>query len=153
MTVSFKSPALAAPKRQHFDLEIDAHKAVLRFTLHGRPLVHDPRPQEDRPPLLSHEGARASSVSADEGFADSPWFAFWAEDCAFPVFHVIRAQSWEDAYEVFCEQEADRGHYLIQEGDPDYSEDDGHWTGDGRRVDTECFQGAEVTLASVEVLP
>lgn len=66
-------------------------------------------------------------------------FLFYCEDCFDPAVWAIVAQSWEDAYERFCEVQADLGHYLISDDDPDYSDDDGTLTGDGRRVDSSCF--------------
>lgn len=67
-------------------------------------------------------------------------YIFYCEDCFDPSLWAIVAQSWEDAYDRFCEVQADLGHYLIDDDDPDYGPDDGTWTGDGRRVDSECFQ-------------
>jgi hypothetical protein len=88
------------------------------------------------------------SASYDD---DDPWFAFWVADCFDPSIHVIRAPSFETAYEVFCEREADRGFYLIRDGDPDYDDDAGTWTGDGRRVDSEPFQGRELDAPTIKV--
>lgn len=81
-----------------------------------------------------------SSLTLNDSWDDEPIFVFFVEDCAFPIFHAIQAASWENAYEDFCEQEADRGHYLIKDDDPDYGLDDGTWTNDGRRVDSSAFQ-------------
>ena len=81
-----------------------------------------------------------SSLTLNDAWPEEPIFIFYVEDCAWPSFHAIQAASWEDAFEDFCEQEADRGHYLIKDGDPDYAEDDGHYCDDGRRVDSESFQ-------------
>jgi hypothetical protein len=81
-----------------------------------------------------------SSLTLNESWPEEPVWIFYVEDCAFPSFHAIQAATWEDAYEDFCEQEADRGHYLIKDDDPDYGPDDGHYCDDGRRVDSESFQ-------------
>lgn len=34
---------------------------------------------------------------------DSPWFAFWEEDCMSPPISVVRASSFEAAYEDFLD--------------------------------------------------
>ena len=90
-----------------------------------------------------------SSLTLNYSWPDEPIFVFYVADCAWPTLHAIQAASWENAYEDFCEQEADRGHYLIKDGDPDYGPDDGTWTDNGRRVDSESFQALSDTFRVV----
>ena len=87
-----------------------------------------------------------SSVDTEVSYgSDDAWFAFFAEDCFDPSIHMIRAPSFEAAYYQFVEQEAERGHYVIDENDPDYGPDDGTYADHGVRVDTERFQGFEIS--------
>ena len=96
---------------------------------------------------LSTDGARISTVDRGECWAEGRWFIFFCADCYWPAFHAIQSMSFEDAYEIFVDAEGERGHYLIADGDPDYPDDDyGSYTSDGKRIDTECFQGFEVVL-------
>jgi hypothetical protein len=95
---------------------------------------------------------RVSSLDVEYSSDEKdPFFAFFAEDCMDPAIHVIRARSFEAAYEVFIDQEADRGHYVIDEGDPDYGPDDGFYSNSGFRVDTECFRGFQLPSPTIEV--
>jgi len=103
-----------------------------------------------RPEPYDPTVGRISTLTIDGG-EDARWFVFYVEDCHSPALHLYRADSWERAYECFISDEADRGHYLINDDDPDYSEDDGTWTDDGRRVDSESFMGDAVDVVSIEV--
>ena len=124
---------------------IEVRIAAVTVQLGGKP-VRWSFAKEDYDPAIT----TASSLTV-EGYEDSPWFVFYAGDCAWPSLHIIRAESWEAACEEFIVGEADRGHYLIRDDDPDYTEDDGHCTGDGRRVDTSCFMGYVVDGVVIEV--
>lgn len=120
-------------------------KAVITVTNGGRLFVFDPK---EGPVDMPYGVKRLSSFTDEE--TDGSLWCFFAEDCFDPSIHLVRAYTFEDAYEFFCQLQADIGHYLIQHDDPDYDEDAGHWTDDGRRVDTENFQGFGVELVSVK---
>lgn len=97
-------------------------------------------------------GVKKVDIDTEDSYNDDDeWFACAVGDCMDPPVTLIRAPSWEDAYERFCELEADRGHYLIKDGDPDYSDEDGHWTDDGRRVDSQPFTCQGCALIRIEL--
>lgn len=99
---------------------------------------------------IAYGDKKASSVDVSASYNDDdPWFAFYCEDCFDPSIHIIRAPTRDDAYEVFLDQEAERGHYVIDDDDPDYGDDDGTWTSSGVRVDSECFMGRELGVATI----
>lgn len=69
---------------------------------------------------------------------DHLWLACVA-DCAFPVFYVVRADTWEDAYEIAV---SDRTVPAHDESDHDCNNDvdcAGYWSDDrGEMVDAEA---------------
>jgi hypothetical protein len=128
------------------------------LTLRSGDRLYTYDPDKRMGPALSTERAILSSVDTDAAHDDSPWFVFYVEDCAFPTFHAIRADSWETAYEVFIDQEAERGHYVIKREDLS-PEDEAAWdagtyeapsySSRGDPMQTECFNGFQVEFVSL----
>ncbi len=83
-----------------------------------------------------------------DGFEEK-FFVLWSQDCAFPVFALVRADNFQDAYEIFlngCESwisldENDVAEY--QADFPDCWEDLVQWNDNGTPVYTEVIQGSE----------
>lgn len=79
----------------------------------------------------------------------SPWFAFWQEDCMDPPIWIVRASSFEAAYEDFC----DEIEPIDQASLPDYLTATGEYEGsincDGEPIDTESVNGCEIKLIQV----
>jgi hypothetical protein len=95
--------------------------------------------------LCANEGTKITSFE-DGGFGDR-WFIFFVEDCFMPSLHLIKDESFESAYEVFCDQEGKRGHYVVKDDDPDYTDKQKAemWVdNNGNRLVTEAIQGFEV---------
>lgn len=83
------------------------------------------------------------------GDSDAPWFAFWEADCMSPPISVVRAESFERAYEDFCDTlpAADMSDFSESER---YNVPDGYTiASDGRYVHTENVNGCEIELISV----
>lgn len=80
---------------------------------------------------------------------DGKWFACYNVDCFDPPFAVIRARSFESAYEIFCDE---FGHWLAvsPEDANDYPKDDRAYNNNGVHIDTDNVQIHPLTLVSVE---
>lgn len=79
----------------------------------------------------------------------SPWFAFWEADCMAPPIYIVRAESWEAAYEDFCDviapiSDSDLPDYLNAAG-----EFEGNYNSNGQPIDTESVNGCEISLIEV----
>ena len=88
---------------------------------------------------------RAAGLYDDYGNGGE-WFGFYFEDCMQPPVYIIRARTFEDAYEAFVEEFGD----IVDEVDlKDYDKDDPRltWTDRGP-VDTASVMGHELTLTS-----
>ncbi len=80
------------------------------------------------------------------------WFACYNVDCFDPPMAIIRARSFESAYEIFC----DEFERWIKVEDPDakdYPEDDRQYNGSGTHIDASNVQIHPLTLLSVTVAP
>ncbi len=98
-------------------VELTVKANIIRVEWGGNPYVWDPDKKLDD---LPYGTGRLIDFEDVDNNADDPWFIFYAEDCAFPTPHLIRAASWENAYEAFIDQEVERGHYVItEEEDPE----------------------------------
>lgn len=76
------------------------------------------------------------------------WFACYNVDCFDPPMAVIRARSWETAYEVFCDEFSD--WLKVDDVDAvDYPEDDRQYSGSGVHIDTDNVQIHELQLITV----
>jgi hypothetical protein len=86
----------------------------------------------------------------DEGSGEH-LYIFVVVDSYFPAYDLVRADSWEDAYEAYIDWAARRRHLAIEEPDlKDYDPDELHYTSDGIPVDTENVQGDEVRFLRAE---
>jgi hypothetical protein len=83
------------------------------------------------------------------------WFIFAVVDSHFPVRELVRADSFEDAYEIYVDHAAEHWHCKIEESDmKDYLNDAGEYEGaydsSGNPVDTDSIQGCEVRLMRID---
>lgn len=79
---------------------------------------------------------------------DGAYFAFWVEDCFCPPVYIIKARSFEHAYETFCDTFTDV--IKIEASDlKDYDQDTLNYSGDGVPIETEAVMGREVGVLSV----
>lgn len=101
-----------------------------------------------------------SNVYVDHTDAEK-WFAFWVADCMDPPIYVIRAESWEDAYDVFVHEFASAIGILSEEDiarDYPAVTDQNCLTYTSSRlthtssgmVDTEPVKGDEITLITID---
>lgn len=84
------------------------------------------------------------------------FFVFAVADCAFPIYDLVCADSWEHAYEDYIDFAAEHRHCLIDDTDlKDYLDKNGEYQGsltsDGKPVDTDNIQGDEVRLIRIDV--
>lgn len=87
----------------------------------------------------------------------SPWFAFWEADCMSPAISIVRAESWEAAYEDFLDTlpDADPSDWSDEEKATAEDPDNGNlpsgysFSGNGRIIFTENVNGCEITLIEV----
>ena len=98
-------------------------------------------------------GIPANRVLDESGDWAGSWFAFWEEDCRSPPIYIVRAESFEAAYEDFCG--------TLPNAEPDMDEDQrtqwehsgmDHYTysdAAGHVVFTENVNGREIRLIEV----
>jgi hypothetical protein len=159
------------------EIEFDLTKTRLEFSGMGRPLVINPREckgdasGKKYPSCSSHDKHECredvdfstfecpttvplSRMLDESGDYAASWYAFWEEDCMDPPIWIVRADSFEQAYEDFCNEaiepldEATLADYTRNE-EGDY--DDLTLTEKGW-ISTEATQGREICLVSAEVL-
>lgn len=95
-----------------------------------------------------HEAKRTSRYYIAD--TDGHWYACYNVDCFDPPFAIVRARSWETAYEVFCDEFSD--WLKVDESDAnDYAEDDRHYSSSGVHIDTDNVQIHEIQLLTVEL--
>lgn len=87
---------------------------------------------------------------------EDKFFIFCVVDSYFPIYDLVCARSFEQAYEDYVDFAADNRHCLINDTDlKDYldknGEYQGSYTSDGKPVDTEAIQGNEVRLIRIDV--
>lgn len=81
---------------------------------------------------------------------EGKWFAFYNVDCFDPPYAVIRARTFEAAYEAFCD-EFERWMKVDEADAKDYPEDERNYNSSGTHIDTDNVQGHELFLISVRV--
>lgn len=91
---------------------------------------------------------RTTDVYIDD--PDGLWFAFANVDCFDPPIAIIRASSFEQAYETFCD-EFEKWIAVKDANAEDYPEDDREFNGNGTHIDASGVQGWTLTLVSVEM--
>lgn len=94
---------------------------------------------------------RAGASRTQHHYIDDPdgdWFWFANVDCFDPPFAIIRARSFESAYECFC-CEFERWIAVSEVDAADYPEDERHYNDNGTHIDVSSVQGFPLTLLSV----
>lgn len=94
----------------------------------------------------AYDVKRTSHYYIDD--TEGQWFAFYNVDCFDPPLAIIRARSFESAYEVFCNEFE---HWLkVNETDlADYPEEERNYNDNGTYIDTDNVQGHELHLLSI----
>jgi len=78
-------------------------------------------------------------------------FGFAVVDSYFPLHDLVRANSWEAAYEAYIDWAADHRHLKIEEPDlKNYKEDELEYTSNGIPVDTENVQAFDLDFLGTE---
>lgn len=87
-------------------------------------------------------------------YIDDPeglWFACYNVDCFDPPMAVIRARTFEQAYEIFCDEFSD--WLKVDEADAvDYPEDARNYNNSGVHIDTDNVQIRPMHLVSLTTL-
>jgi len=96
----------------------------------------------------NHDVKRTTEHYIDD--IDGAWFACYNVDCFDPPFAIIRARSFEQAYEVFCDEFSD-WLKVDETSAADYPEDERNYNGSGVHIDTDNVQIHELTLLSVHI--
>ena len=134
------------------EIEIDLTKDRVEFEWRFSPLVINPREDEyqvHKVPL--------SRVIDECGDADAEWFAFFEENCFDPPIYLVRARSWEQAYEDFCDQltpvdlsDLDEDQRAMVE-DTEGNLPDGYAiNSSGHLVHTESVMGYQTRIVSIQ---
>lgn len=145
--------------RKPFDIgNVSARKVSFRWRM-GEPLVLDARPDEERwADPTYYDEYLATDLYVDD--PDGKWFAIWNEDCFQPSVYIVRADSFESAYETFIDEFGAQACGTIAEDDDVSNYGDGAtiesllgfgvltWTPNGI-IDTEAVRGEEITLTSI----
>lgn len=119
---------------KHEDCWLYAHK------LSGVERGHDPMDRVGGPYHIS--------AIVDDDFDGSEWFLFAVVDCYFPCHDLVRADSFEDAYEKYIDWAAENRGIKFDDADIPPNESD-EWenicmTSNGVPVDTDNIQGFQV---------
>lgn len=95
-----------------------------------------------------HSIKRTSEHYIDD--TSGEWFACYNVDCFDPPMAIVRARSFEQAYEVFCDEFSD--WLKVDESDAgDYPEDARNYSGSGVHIDTDNIQIHPLTLVEVRL--
>jgi len=98
--------------------------------------------------ITRHPGAARTTDFYIED-TEGAWFACFNVDCFDPPFAVIRARSFETAYDVFGDEFAE--WLKVDEADAaDYPEDERDYNGSGVHIDTDNVTILELTLLRVD---
>lgn len=96
----------------------------------------------------SHSIKRTTECYIDD--TEGNWYACYNVDCFDPPFAVIRARSFESAYELFCDEFSD--WLKVDDSDAaDYPEDERNYNGSGVHIDTQNVQIHKMTLLTVSL--
>lgn len=119
------------------------------FEFSGRLVVEADR-SSDTLAFWAKYGQDASRAMGHYGLDDyqDRFFAFWVEDCFDPPVYVIRADSFESAYEIFCD-EFSRLIEISESDLPDYDPETLNYSASGVPIDTEAVNGREIKLLSL----
>lgn len=79
---------------------------------------------------------------------DGDWYACYNVDCFDPPMAIVRARSFEQAYETFCDEWSD--WLKVNDADAgDYPEDDREYSSSGVHIDTSGVQLYPLTLIAI----
>lgn len=98
--------------------------------------------------VYGHDAKRVEAYGLDD--YGKRFFAFYVADCFDPPVAIIRSDSFEDAYETFCD-EFSQWMAISDEDLKDYDEETMNYSASGVAIDTEAVQGHEVQLLRVIV--
>jgi hypothetical protein len=115
-----------------------------RYILQAKGSTEDYLSTLGRFPANSIRTTREHYIDDTEG----EWFACYNVDCFDPPFAVIRARSFEQAYEVFCD-EFSRWFAVDEKDADDYPEDERNYNSSGVHIDTDNLQIHPLTLLSI----
>lgn len=80
---------------------------------------------------------------------DGRFYLLACVDCMDPAVYIVRARSFETAYEVFCDEFAEKAGFVVSESDAaDYPEDEREYNGNGQHIDAQHIQGFEVEFVA-----
>lgn len=134
-------------------IEFDTATDRIEFAWKFRPLVIN---AEESERFDVHNVPVSRVIDNQYGAADSasPWFAFYVEDCFDPPIWLVRADSWESAYDDFVDAlpETDLGD--LDEDQRNELESTGDLSGytydsSGLLKYTEAVMGYETKIVSV----
>ena len=119
---------------------------ALKFQADGYRLLWEAEQVSEHYHPYAENVRHVSDVNLEQaGFANDVWVAFYIEDCFDPPVYIVRASSWEEAYEGFIDWQVDQ--LKIEEPDlKDYDEESLHYSSNGVPVGTEGVRGKEVWL-------
>lgn len=131
-------------------IELDLTKARLVFGWRFRNLVVNPTDSE----RFDVHNVPTSRIIDECGDSDAKWFAFYEEDCFDPPIWIVRAESFERAYEDFVDSRPEVNLEDLDEDQREELEGSGDLSGyaynlSGRLVYTEAIMGHEVELKEV----
>lgn len=93
-----------------------------------------------------HQIKRTTNVYIED--TEGQWYACYNVDCFDPPMAVIRARSFEAAYEIFCD-EFSRWMAVEETDAKDYPEDDREYSSSGVHIDASNVQIHEMQLVSI----
>lgn len=118
----------------------------LKFDWESHQLLWEAEPVSEHYHPFAENVRRVSDVNIEQaGWGNDVWVAFYIEDCFDPPVYILRASSWEEAYEEFIDWQVDQ--LKIEEPDlNDYDAESLTYSSNGVPVDTEGVRGKEVKL-------
>lgn len=121
----------------------DIEALRITFNILGREHDYNPDPEK-----RDYTRGIVSDVNAEWG--SGRWFAFWICDCFDPSIYTIQHDSFEAAYEEFCDWQVDqlKAEDVIDPANHDW--DRQSYSSNGVPIDTEAVQGCECHLVRIE---
>ena len=131
-------------------IELDLSKARLVFGWRFSNLVVNPTEAE----RFDAHSVPTSRIIDESGDAEAKWFGFYEEDCMAPPIYLVRAHTFEQAYEDFIDSRPEVSFEDLDEEQREELEKSGGLSGyaydsSGRLVYTETIMGYEVELKEV----
>lgn len=131
-------------------IELDLSKARLVFGWRFSNLVVNPTEAE----RFDVHAVPVSRIIDECGDSDARWFGFYEEDCMDPPIYLVRARTFEQAYEDFIDSRPEVSLEDLDEEQREELEKSGDLSGyaydsSGRLVYTEAIMGYEIELKEV----